>query len=496
MSGTKPPLIDRVVGYVSPQAGFRRASARAGIALLARGYEGASKNGRFATWKSPQTSADAETEVSLTILRGRMRDLVRNNPVAAKAVQILADALVGTGIRPRAVTGDKALDAEVNRLFAEWCATCDIDGRTDFFGLQALAVRGMVEAGEMFALRRRTRDRAGVPLKIELRESEHVDDSRDGSQGNGRISQGIEYDANGRRAGYWMFPEHPGSLQMTERNTKSERLPADQVVHLFERQRVQNRGVPWGAPVMRSIREIDEWQEAELVRKRTEACMVGIVFGDDETEMGVNPTVVDSSGAMVEQFRPGMLAYARGGKDIKFNNPSATGGVNEWHRVQMHIISAGFRVPYELLTGDLSQVNFSSSRVGLNSYRRMIEAMQWQMVIPVFCQPIWQWFIDAAYAAGKIKTDKVPVAWDPPKFDSVNPLQDAQADLLEVRAGFTSLQQVIAKRGFDPETVLREQAKALELADELKLVLDSDPRRVAQAGTFQPTQPDDETPKP
>jgi capsid protein len=118
------------------------------------------------------------------------------------------------------------------------------------------------------------------------------------------------------------------------------------------------------------------------------------------------------------------------------------------------------------------------------------------MVIPAFCQPIWQWFIDAAYASGKIATDKVAVEWDPPKFDSVNPLQDAQADLLEVRAGFASLQQVIAKRGYDPETVLNEQAKALAWADALKLVLDSDPRRVAQAGTFQPTQTDGEPPKP
>lgn len=56
--------------------------------------------------------------------------------------------------------------------------------------------------------------------------------------------------------------------------------------------------------------------------------------------------------------------------------------------VQQHIISAGFRVPYELMTGDLSQVNFASSRVGLYEFHRMVEAVQWQVVIRMFCQRI------------------------------------------------------------------------------------------------------------
>jgi len=53
------------------------------------------------------------------------------------------------------------------------------------------------------------------------------------------------------------------------------------------------------------------------------------------------------------------------GKDIKFNQPAATGGHGEYKRANLHTISADFRVAYELLTGDLSQVNYSSIRAGL-----------------------------------------------------------------------------------------------------------------------------------
>ena len=84
--------------------------------------------------------------------------------------------------------------------------------------------------------------------------------------------------------------------------------------------------------------------------------------------------VVDAEGKTIEQFEPGLIAYARGGKDIKFNQPASTAGVSEWLRAQLHIIAAGYRVPYELLTGDLSQVNYSSLRGGLVEFRRMVDA--------------------------------------------------------------------------------------------------------------------------
>ena len=207
--------------------------------------------------------------------------------------------------------------------------------------------------------------------------------------------------------------------------------------------------------------------------------------------MSVAPTVQDSEGRTIEQLEPGLIAYSRGAKDIKFSQPSATPGIRDWNLVQMHIIAAGFRVPYALMTGDLSQANFSSNRAGLNEFRRMVEQVQWQIVIPMFCERVWSWFIEAAYTAGLIETTDVPAEWAPPRFESVNPWQDAQTDLLEVRAGFGSTPQMIAKRGYDPKQVAEEQAAFLEATDALGLVYDSDPRKVTRAGLAQSTDPAD-----
>jgi len=489
-------LIDAAVSAVAPRWGAKRYAARVAIANMRRGYDAAARDRSTDGWVSGNTSADAEIATAGAILRDRMRDLVRNNAIAAQAVQVLVNNIVGTGIVPRANTGDPSLDASVDGLWARWAAGADAHGHTTFQGLLSLAVREMIEGGEVFAVKRVLRASgkdlpAGVPLRIEMREADHLVDtvSSTGLTSKARIINGIEYDRFGRRTAYWMYRDHPGSINLAL-SLKPVRVPAEKVAHLFERQRVQNRGVPWGTPAMRAIRDVDDWQRAELVRKKTEACMVGIVFGADEDQMSMAPTVQDADGNLIEQFEPGLIAYARGGKDIKFNQPSSTAGVYEWHKTQLHIIASGFRVPYALMTGDLSQTSFSSSRVGLNEFRRMVSQLQHQTVIPMFCDPVWSWFIEMAQVAGLLPTDaQIPVQWTPPRFESVNPLQDAQADMLEVRAGFSSLPQQIARRGQDPETLIADWAAFADRTDALGLVFDSDPRLVSKAGLVQASDP-------
>lgn len=492
----RAPMLDRILEGVAPRWAVQRAAARIALQNMRqfenRDYYGAGRGRGTDTWIAPATDADSEIGRAGSLLRARSRDLVRNNPLAANAVQILVSSLVGAGIRPRAATADPDLNARIDGLFAQWSDRSDFYGLTDFYGLQSLAVRQMVEGGEVISLRQRGRGLA-VPLQIQIKEADHLDEGKI-ETGNGarRIIQGIEYDAEGRRVAYWILPEHPGSQTRTVLSGRydSVRVPAAQVAHMFERQRLQNRGVPWAAPVMRSLRDMDDWQVAELVRKKTEACLVGIVVGGD-SDTPVAPKVQRADGSDAEQFEPGMIAYANGAQDIKFNQPANAGGLYDWMRVQGTIVAAGFRLPYALLTGDLSQSNFASSRVGLNEYRRMIDMMQWQIVIPMFCQPVWDWFVEAAQLAGLIELDRVPVEWAPPSFESVNPLQDANADLVDVRAGFRTIPQMIAKRGYDPDKVLAEQAAFLAKADALGLVFDADPRRVSKGGQAQTTPPDE-----
>lgn len=451
----------------------------------ARGYDGAARGRRTDGWRTASTSADTEIAIAGTLLRDRMRDLVRNNPHAARAVAVLVTNIVGAGIMPRAATGNAALDRRINDLFSSWSEVCDADGQLDYYGLQTLIVREMIEAGEVLIRRRprRMSDGLEVPLQIQVLEADFLDASKSGNVDGGKIVQGIEFDALGRRRAYWLHAEHPGdTLNAWRARTESRPVPAADIAHVYEKQRTQARGVPWGAPAIRAMRDLDDYEVAELVRKKTEACVTAIVFSDDETQQGLAPSVIDSDGNRVEKFEPGLIVYARGGKDVKFNQPSTTGGYGEFKRASLQTIAAGFRVPYELLSGDLSQVNYSSIRAGLLEFRRMIDAVQWQVIIPMFCAPVWRWFTEAAWAAGRIPSPSIRVEWSPPRFDAVDPLKDATADLLSIRAGTTTLAEVIARHGRNPDDVLSEIAATNARLDELGIVLDSDPRKVTKTG--------------
>ena len=109
--------MDHAIASVAPRMAARRMLARQAFETLTRGYDGASKGRRTDGWRAPGSSADTEIGVAGALLRDRMRDLVRNNPHAAKAVAVLVNNIVGSGIMPRAASGDDKLDRKVDALF-------------------------------------------------------------------------------------------------------------------------------------------------------------------------------------------------------------------------------------------------------------------------------------------------------------------------------------------------------------------------------------------
>ena len=98
---------DHAIAAVAPRAAARRVLARQAFETLTRGYDGAAKGRRTESWRAPGTSADTEVGVAGALLRDRMRDLVRNNPHAAKAVAVLVNNIIGAGIMPRAASGKR-----------------------------------------------------------------------------------------------------------------------------------------------------------------------------------------------------------------------------------------------------------------------------------------------------------------------------------------------------------------------------------------------------
>jgi len=117
---------------------------------IARGFDAA---GGGRSWANAKTLHNLNT----AILAGanpaahRTAHAVRNNPWAASAITAVVSALVGTGLKPRPQHPDPEVRTFLARAWEQWTDHADAAGLTDFYGLQALAVRAMVEAGEAFA---------------------------------------------------------------------------------------------------------------------------------------------------------------------------------------------------------------------------------------------------------------------------------------------------------------------------------------------------------
>lgn len=501
-------LLDKVIGYVSPATGAARVAARRRMEILdgARGYEAASKGRLGKNWNAPSSSADREIGKAGQTLRNRSRDLIRNHPLAAKIVNAHVNNFVGFGITPRVKTGDKKKDLLVSELFDEWAKVCFVGVNQDFYGGTALLARMMVSDGEVF-VRRRYRlaeDNLPVPLQLQILDSEFCDWGKtSGVPGHpaNAVLQGVEFDALGNRRGYWLHQQNPGLDISWSTRIKSAFVPAEEVVHLYEPHVNQVHGVPWLTPVMNEIRDLKDYELSENIRKKVESCMVGMVIpGDDDVDTSdpnvgleerpgdsLDVTVTDVHGHPFERMEPGMFGVLRGGKDIRFNSPAVSAGIEAYIRTRQRSIAAGARIPYEIMTGDFSQANFASGKLGLLEYQRFVGMVQWHILIPNL-NTIFGWFITAAKQAGKIPMNlKVAVEWAPPEAESITRLDDARADLIEMRMGKRSPQEIISRTGREPSEVLKEidEWNAMVDATASKVILDNDPRKVAINGQAQ-----------
>lgn len=493
----QPTVVDRLVSYIAPAAGLSRMRARAAVEVLTRNFEGASQSRRLAGWRTPSTGANAAASPSLTRLRDRARDLVRNNPWAARGVGVLEANVVGSGIRPeaRVASGNPAAAELAMKLWTEHAETTaiDADGRLDIYGLQCLVLRSVVESGEVLVRRRRrlATDGLKVPLQLQVLEPDHLDTSRDIMQiaGGGSIQGGIEFDSIGRRKAYWLYPEHPGERGTLRGLKDSAPVPASEILHVFRQDRPgQFRGVTWLAPAVVRLRDLDEFEDARLLQQKVAACFAGFIH-DVDTSGLVDKDEDDRP--PVEELEPGMLANLSAGKTITFAQPPTTEGYVDYVRFMLRAIACALGVSYEAFTGDYSGVNFSSGRMGWIEMSRTVETTRWKMLEPVFLTPMWGWFVQAAVIAGR-PIGNVTATWTPPRREMIDPTKEVPMARDAIRAGLTTLSETLRENGQDPAKVFAERKKELDELDKLGLIVESDAR--VKIGGSEPIQNDDEEP--
>jgi lambda family phage portal protein len=484
-------LMDRVIAGFSPEAGLRRVRARVALNALMH-YDAATRGNRGSSWRAVRGDADATALRDRARLAFVARDMVRNTAFALRAQQVISGNVVGDGIIPKVASKSKARQKEALDIITQHFDTTKIDanGIQNLYGLQRLAMNAVVDGGEVLIRRRRRQSRDGLPLpfQIEVLEADFLATEKDGElPDGGYIAEGIEYDAIGRRRAYWLYPEHPGSMTRRRVRYEPRSVPASEILHVYKQDRPgQQRGVSWFAPVALVMQDMADYQDAQVVRQKIAACFAGFRYRLD------GESTQSTEGRRSEQLKPGRIEDLLPGEDIKFSNPPPADGIKDFAAHVYRSVAAGMGITYEALTGDYSNVNFSSARMGRSEMARNISAWQWLLMVPQFLNRLAEWTLEAMALQYPTLTKGVTITWVPPMRELVDPIREISALVTKIKAGLASRQSVIRELGFDPERVIEEIKRDQELADELGLVFDTDVGGKAMAAVVEQAVTEDD----
>lgn len=445
------------------------------------GFDAGQHHRRLRGFRATRAHVNALIAASGPDITARARWLVRNNGYAVNAVESWAANTVGDGIKPISKIGDAARKEELQRLWLAWTDEADAEGLTDFYGLQRRAAREVFIAGEVFfrIRMRRASDGLTVPLQLQMLPAEMLPLEQTGIAANGNaIRQGIEFDRIGRRVAYHFLRRHPGDSTDPGLSGELVRVPASEVIHVIDPvEGGQLRGVSKLAPAIVKLFLLDQYDDAELDRKKV-AAMYAMFVTSPAPENPLAPVEEDEGPAGVE-ISPGQVVRLDPGEDVTVGQPADSGATYEPFQYRTLLqISAALGIPYPYLANDMVKGNFSNSRLALIEFRRRVSAWQHSVMVYQLCRPVYARWMDAAMLSGALnlpgfeadRSRLLAADWLPTKWDWVDPLKDANAEIAQIEAGLKSRSQAIAERGYDAEQVDREIAA--ERARERALGLD------------------------
>jgi len=486
--------IDDFISFFSPRIAYKRKAYRFASKYTFSSYRGAEKNRLRSSWLPGGGSADQDLLPELSDLRERSRDLNRNDGHAAGITSTMVTNVVGMGIKPQSridpdILGIESEIAEefqkkAERSWQRWVPFADATERMNFYEIQQLVDRQILEAGEAILLPLMLKDKnRPYKLTLEVIEADRLATPSD-KKSNKSIRSGVEIGERGQPVAYWIRKTHPGDLTLrlqTPDANKFIRIPARNelgrlnVIHLYPVLRPgQTRGVPFFAPVMTMFKDLADYMEAELVAARIAACFAVFIEKEEPDTASYNKADKTSRGQRIEEMEPGMIEYLNIGEKASSFKPERPGGSFEpfVERI-LRAIGAALGIPYELVAKDFSKTNYSSARAALLEARRYFKCRQ-EWLAQKLCQPVWEMLLEEAYLINELpaenfydnRLDWTRARWISPGWSYIDPLKEAKATKEALDSGISSLADEASAQGRDWEEIIEQKVReAIKIKD-------------------------------
>jgi lambda family phage portal protein len=317
------------------------------------------------------------------------------------------------------------------------------------------------------------------PLQLQVLEPDWLDVTKDDGAS---VKFGKQYSEDGRLQGYWIRRYHPGESDWRNARLGSDFVPASEICHVYDLRRPgQATGVPFGVSALLKLRDISDRDSAQLLKDKLAACFMAFV--EDAAEP--DPSLATDGIALLDALEPGAIEILPPGKQIKFAQPPSSGDFVSVQKYHLLSVAQSYEITYEALTGDLSQVNFSSGRMGWVEMRRAVARWRWSIIIPQFLQPLAGWYREAVALAGMGRGSS-RFEWTPPVTWLVDPARELPAYIDAIKAGVMSLSELHRMLGYVPELVIEELGADMARARAAGLALSSDGASSATGNSQQP----------
>ena len=412
-------------------------------------------------WAPRARDANADTLRTLPTQRAQCRELARTHPVAVGARGTYLDRVVGTGLAlvPQpdlrvlgwpSAQGD-AWRRTVQAEFGLWADSpdCDIRGVVDFYGQQRLVAGARTDSGDCFTVLPDAERTPQMPyaLRLQIMEADRVGNPG-GLQDTAAIAGGIRRDAAGKAAAYHFYRQHPGALLATTyERWAGEWLDATgstgrrRVLHHWQPTRPeQTRGVPWFAPIIGLLKDLDTYSDAEIkaavvsafftVFIKTTGGNVAPVFGAQSPD-GAAPV-----GDALEMGPAAVLGLAPN-EEAQFANPNRPNPqFGTFVEQILALVGMALNIPVELLIKRFNS-SYSASRAAfLDAWMYFRTQRAW--LASSFCQPVYETWLAEAVAIGRVPapgffTDPLlrwaytRAAWHGDSQGSINPKDEVAA---------------------------------------------------------------------
>jgi lambda family phage portal protein len=488
-------IVDRSIGVISPRRALTRRMDRERLNLVGKRAEmyAAAKTTRLTgAWNPTNANINDIIGASAPYLRARQRQLIRDFPYLARAVRILVDYTVGTGIMFQSTVEDsdgkrdKKTSTKIEDAVKWWMDEASTDGKQHYYEIMRLEKRQDVEAGELIVVKTFEKiPNKYIPYALQSYEADWLTSSHDNYNSGGidisadpmatETRQGIEYyKLTGRVKGYWFQDPNYGG--------KDVYVSAENVVHGFEMLRPQQlRGVPAFASGILIANDLQSYMDTEIDGAKMAAKWLAFIETPDAAMRQLNLNTQTASNGTdiqkIEELENAIIEYTRPGEKVVLsssNRPSSS--FDPFVRLLLTMLSIATGAPYELLSGDYRGMNFSTLQICRSDFAQQLRPIAARHVRQ-FAMPTINTAIDIAVLTGKLT---LPGFWQnprryyaaeyqPPGMDAINPLREAKAQVESINFGLKSPQEVARERGRDLEDIYKEILAARELAKDMGL---------------------------